>query len=93
LEVEVRHKRFAKWSKDLADLVNNWTYLVGTAVFASLTLVSGRIAMQKLAAFGLIAVAARIVAVWVAEGMDGVEEKVEKGVIDVKTGRGRTERE
>jgi hypothetical protein len=93
LEVEVRHKRFAKWSKDLADLVNNWTYLVGTAVFASLTLVSGRIAIQKLAAFGLIAVAARIVAVWVAEGMDGVEEELKEGKKDVTRGGRRTERE
>jgi hypothetical protein len=71
LQVEVGRKTFAKWSKDAADLVNNVNYLYSTAIFTSLTLVSGRIAIGKLGIFGVIAVAARIATVWVLEDIEG----------------------
>lgn len=71
LRVEVKRRKFAKWSKAIADLVNNVNYLCGTAVFASITLVSGRVAIQKLSAFGIITVAVRIAAVYVLEDIEG----------------------
>lgn len=73
LQVRVKRNKFAKWSKTTADLVNNLTYLYGTAVFASMTLVSGRVAINKLSAFGVVTVAARIAAVFVLEDIEGEE--------------------
>ncbi|KAF2831431.1 hypothetical protein CC86DRAFT_366792 [Ophiobolus disseminans] len=73
LQVEVGRKRFAKWGKAAADLVNNVNYLYGTAVFASITLVSGRLAIHRLATFGIITAAARMATVFVLEDIDGEE--------------------
>jgi hypothetical protein len=73
VEVDVKRKRFAKWSKAAADLVNNVNYLYGTAVFTSLTLISGVVAIQKLSAFGIVAVGARIATFWVLEDIEGEE--------------------
>jgi hypothetical protein len=70
IHLEVTRKRLVNWGKAIADLVNNVIYLYGTAVFSSLRLISGRAAIQKLAAFG-ITVAARMVAVFVLEDIDG----------------------
>jgi hypothetical protein len=70
IHLEVTRKRLVKWGKAIADLVNNVIYLYGTAVFSSLRLIPGRAAIQKLAAFG-ITVAARMVAVFVLEDIDG----------------------
>jgi hypothetical protein len=70
VSVHMHRTRFAKRAKASADLVNNVNFLYGTAVFASLTLVSGRVAMQKLATFGIIAVAARMAAHYVLEGIE-----------------------
>jgi hypothetical protein len=50
--VIVLHKRFARWSKALTDLINNFNYLYGTAVFSSLTLVSGNNAIKNLSIYG-----------------------------------------
>jgi hypothetical protein len=71
LQVEVERKRFAKWSKAAVDLVNNVNYSYGAAVFTSLTLVSGWIAIGKLRSFGIIAVAARIMTAWVFIDIEG----------------------
>jgi hypothetical protein len=73
IRVEVRRRKLAKWSKAANDLVNNVSYLYGTMVFTSLTLVSGRVAIEKLAAFGVIAGAGRVAAVWVLEDVEGEE--------------------
>jgi hypothetical protein len=73
VHVEVKRKKFAKWSKAAADLANNVNYLYGTAIFTSLTLISGVVAISKLGAFGIIAVAARIATVWVLEDIEGEE--------------------
>jgi len=73
LLIKVKRRKFAKWSKAATDLVNNVNYLYGTAVFTSLTLVSGRVAIQKMAWFGIITVAARIAVVWVLEDIEGEE--------------------
>jgi hypothetical protein len=62
---------FDGWGEAIADLVNNTIYLYGTVVFSSLTLISGRVAIQKLATFGIITVAAGMVAVFVLEVIDG----------------------
>jgi hypothetical protein len=70
IRVEVHGKRFAKWSKATADLVNNYNFLFGTAIFASLTLVSGVVALKKLATFGGVAIAARVAADYVLEGIE-----------------------
>jgi Flp pilus assembly protein TadB len=71
VQVELRRKRFGKWSKAVVGLVNNVNYLYGTAVFTSLTLVFGVVAITKLAIFGIIVVGARIVTVWVLDDIEG----------------------
>jgi hypothetical protein len=73
IQVELRRKRFAKWSKAVVDLLNNVNYLYGTAVFTTLTLISGVVAITKLCAFGIIVVVARIATVWVLENIEGEE--------------------
>jgi hypothetical protein len=71
--VVVAHKRFARWSKAAVDLLNNVNYMYGTAVFSSLTLVSGNNAIQNLAKFGAMAVVGRVVGFWVLEQMGGLD--------------------
>jgi hypothetical protein len=77
VHVEVGRKKFAKWSKAVADLVNIVNYLYGTAAFTSLTLVSGVVAIQKLGTSGIVAAGARIATVWVLEGIKGDEPEIE----------------
>jgi hypothetical protein len=84
VHVEVGRNRFAKWSKAVADLVNNVNYLYGTAVFTSLTLVSGVVAIQKLVLFGVVAVGARIATVWVLEGIEGEEPETEPELTEIQ---------
>jgi hypothetical protein len=69
----VANRKWARWSKAGNDLLNNANYLYGTAVFSSLTLVSGHTAIQKLAALGVIAFLSKGAAVWVLEGMEQEE--------------------
>jgi hypothetical protein len=70
-EVELAYKRAARWSKAVADLLNNINFLYGTAIFSSLTLVSGHSAIKVMVLYGVVAVFSRIVAVWVLEETDG----------------------
>jgi hypothetical protein len=84
VHVAVGRNRFAKWSKAVADLVNNVNYLYGTAVFTSLTLVSGVVAIQKLVLFGVVAVGARIATVWVLEGIEGEEPETEPELTEIQ---------
>jgi hypothetical protein len=72
-EVSIAHRKWARWSKAGNDLLNNANYLYGTAVFSSLTLVTGHTAIQKLATLGVIAFLSKGVAVWVLEGMEEKE--------------------
>jgi hypothetical protein len=72
-EVSIAHRKWARWSKAGNDLLNNANYLYGTAVFSSLTLVTGHTAIQKLATLGVIAFLSKGVAVWVLEGMEEEE--------------------
>jgi hypothetical protein len=67
----VAHKRFARWSKALVDLLNNINYLYGTAIFSSLALVSGRNTINNLAIYGAVAVVGRMVGLWALEEMGG----------------------
>jgi len=71
--VTVLHKRFAHWSKALVDLLNNVNYLYGTAVFSSLTLVSGSNAIKNLAIYGGVAVVGRLVGFWTLENVGGLD--------------------
>lgn len=70
LEVEVKRQKWACWTKAVVDLLNNINYLYGTAIFSSLTLITGRVAIEKLAYFGIVAVVSRIAAAWVLEEME-----------------------
>lgn len=72
-KVELAYRRIARWSKAFADLLNNLNFLYGTAIFSSLTLVSGHNAIKIMVTYGAIAVFARITAVWVLEEMDEVD--------------------
>ncbi|KAH6629788.1 hypothetical protein C7974DRAFT_193026 [Boeremia exigua] len=67
------HTGFAKLSKAGLDLLNNATYLYGTAIFSSLTMVSGHNAIKVLCTYSGVAVASRIAAVWVLEEIGGAD--------------------
>jgi hypothetical protein len=69
LRISVANRKWARWSKAANNLFNNWNHLLGTAVFSSLTLVAGHIAIQKLATLGVIAFLSKGVTEWMLEGM------------------------
>lgn len=66
-------RRFADLSKACVDLLNNATYLYGTAIFSSLTMVSGHNAIEVLCVYAGVAVVSRVVAEWVLEEMGGAD--------------------
>lgn len=69
--VDCARERFAKLSKVCMDLLNNATYLYSTAIFSSLTMVSGHNAIKVLCIYAGNAVVSRIAAVWVLEEIEG----------------------
>lgn len=69
-EVQLAHTRFSQWSKALADLLNNLNFLYGTAIFSSLTLVSGHNAIKIMVTYGAIAVFSRILSAWILEEIE-----------------------
>ena len=68
-------RRFADLSKACVDLLNNATYLCGTAIFSSLTIVSGHNAIEVLCVYTSVAVVSRVVAEWVLEEMGGADRR------------------
>lgn len=71
--VECTHTEFSRWSKICADLLNNVTYVYATAVFSSLTLVTGHNAIKILAFYGGIVTFSRVAAAWLLQEIDGSE--------------------
>lgn len=69
-EVKLAYTSFARWSKASADLLNNLNFLYGTAIFSSLTLVSGHNAIKIIVTYGAIAVLSRITSVWIIKEVD-----------------------
>lgn len=69
--VDCTHKRLAELSKACMDLLNNATYLYGTAIFSSLTMISGHNAIKVLSVYASVAVVSRIIADWVLEEIGG----------------------
>lgn len=72
--VECSRKRLARWSKAALELLNNANYLYGTAIYSSLTMVSGHQAIKVLVLYGAVAVFPRVAAIWVLEEMGGSRE-------------------
>lgn len=71
--VECTAKKFARWGKVCADLLNNVAYLYGTVVFSSLTLVTGYNAIKVLALYGGVAALSRITALWALEEINSLD--------------------
>ena len=71
--VHCARRRFADLSKACVDLLNNATYLCGTAIFSSLTIVSGHNAIEVLCVYTSVAVVSRMVAEWVLEEIGGAD--------------------
>lgn len=69
-EWRVAHPRIARWTKVVADLIIDVTYIYGTAIFSSLTLVPAGNALKILVVYGSVAVGTKIAAVWVLKEMD-----------------------
>lgn len=69
--VQCTQKGFPKFSKACTNLLNHAIYLYRTAIFSSLTVISGHRAMMVMRTYGGIAMASRIVAVWVLEEIGG----------------------
>lgn len=75
-EPAARYKMDEAWYTHLlrkagVDLLNNATYVYGTVVLSSLTMVSGHNAVRILCIYGGMAILSRIAAVWVLEKVGG----------------------
>ena len=66
-------RRFANLSKACVDLLNNATYLYGTAIFSSLTMVSGTNAIKVLGIYASVAIISRVITEWVLEEIGGAD--------------------
>ncbi|OSS43772.1 hypothetical protein B5807_11668 [Epicoccum nigrum] len=66
-------RKFADLSKAGVDLLNNATYLYGTAIFSSLTMVSGHNAIKVLCVYASVAVISRVTTEWVLEDIGGAD--------------------
>lgn len=69
--IDCTHRRWAELSKASMDLLNNATYLYGTAIFSSLTMISGHNAIKVLSVYASVAVVSRVIADWVLEEIGG----------------------
>ncbi|KAF2107021.1 hypothetical protein BDV96DRAFT_589992 [Lophiotrema nucula] len=65
LDLELAHPKFAHWAKACVELLSNVTFLYGTVVFSSLSLVSGVNAIKVLVVYGFVPVFTRIMAAMV----------------------------
>lgn len=57
------------------DLLNNATYLYGTAIFSSLTMISGHNAIKVLGVYATVAVVSRVIDDWVLVEIGGTGSK------------------
>lgn len=69
-EIEISRKTLLRCSKAAADLLNNLNFLYGTAIFSSLTLVSGQRAIRALIVYGTFATFSLGMGVWVLGALD-----------------------
>jgi hypothetical protein len=66
-------RRLADLSKACVDLLNNAAYLYGTAIFSSLTMVSGTNAIKVLCIYASVAIVSRVITEWVLEEIGGAD--------------------
>jgi hypothetical protein len=67
--VKLRHPRSARCAKILTDVAMDMTYIFGTAVFSSLTLVAATDALKALSIYGGVAVISRLGTIWILKEM------------------------
>ncbi|KAB8446273.1 hypothetical protein FH972_025253 [Carpinus fangiana] len=65
LKFELRYPLFASCSKVCIELLNNANFALGTAVFSSMALVSGHVAIKVLCVYALVSAITRMLVTWV----------------------------